>query len=172
MQTQRIFLIGPMGAGKTTVGKLLAKRLILGFADSDSEIQHQAGMDIPQIFATAGEAAFRNHEARVIDQLTQVDQQVLAIGGGGILGTQNRQHLTDRGMVIYLQCSPKQQYQRTRRSQHRPLLQTHDPLVRLQAIMHEREPLYRAIADHTVNVEHLTATKTTAAIVQLLKPTE
>ena len=168
MKKKRIFLIGPMGAGKTTVGKRLAAKLGLTFADSDQVIQDQAGMDIPQIFATVGEAGFREHETRVIDQLTQVDQHVLAIGGGGILREQNRQYLTERGTVIYLHCSPEQQYQRTRHSQHRPLLQTADPLARLQAIMHEREPLYRAMADHIVSVEGSTSNKAVDIILQRL----
>ena len=168
MQKKRIFLIGPMGAGKTTVGKRLAAQLGLTFTDSDQVIQDQAGMDIPQIFATVGEAGFREHEARVIDQLTQLNQHVLAIGGGGILREQNRQHLINRGIVIYLHCSPEQQYQRTRHSQHRPLLQTADPLARLQAIMHEREPLYRAMADHILSVEGSTSKKAVDAILQLL----
>jgi shikimate kinase len=157
MQTKRIFLIGPMGAGKTTVGKQLAARLDFDFADSDWEIQHQTGVTIPRIFETEGEVGFRNREVKVIDQLTQVDRQVLAIGGGGVLRSLNRQFLADRGLVVYLHCSPEQQFQRTRYSQHRPLLQTSDPLARLQAIMLEREPLYRAIADHTVFVENRTA---------------
>ena len=157
MQTKRIFLIGPMGAGKTTVAKQLATRLDFDFADSDWEIERQAGMTIPRIFETEGEAGFRDREEGVIDHLTQVDHQVLAIGGGGMLRELNRQYLTDRGVVIYLHCSPEQQFQRTRGSQHRPLLQTSDPLARLQAIMLEREPLYRAIADHIVSVENRTA---------------
>ena len=169
MPIPRIFLIGPMGAGKTTIGKKLAARLRLKFADADWEIQRQAGMTIAQLFKTAGEKGFRDQEELAIARLTQIEQQILAIGGGGILRPNNRQHLANRGCVIYLHCSPKQQFVRTQHSQHRPLLQTPDPLARLQALMLEREPLYRAIADYTVVVERQSPQKVVKHIIQYLQ---
>ena len=165
---QRLFLIGPMGAGKTTVGRVLAKRLTWHFMDTDAEIVHQAGQSIPQIFADEGEDGFRTREQQVIDQLTQLDRHVLAMGGGSLLCEINRQHLTERGQVFFLYCSPEQQYQRTRHGRHRPLLDTPDPLACLRALWHEREPLYRAAADHVVSVEQRTVTQVVEQILAVL----
>jgi shikimate kinase len=149
----RIFLIGPMGAGKTTIGKQLAQSLGMTFNDSDQEIQRRTGVDISTIFEYEGEEGFRQREQQVIDELTQVDNQVLATGGGAILLAENRQHLSARGIVFYLECSPTQQYERTYRDRNRPLLQTEDPLQRLRALMELREPWYRETADYTVSTE-------------------
>jgi shikimate kinase len=164
----RLFLVGPMGAGKTTVGRMLAKRLTWRFTDTDAEIVRQAGRSIPQIFATEGEEGFRAREQQVIDQLTQLEQCVLALGGGSLLREINRQHLADRGQVIFLSCSPEQQYQRTRRSRQRPLLDTPDPLARLRDLWREREPWYRATADHVVSVEQRTVAQVVQQIIAVL----
>ncbi|MEM6405513.1 MAG: shikimate kinase [Pseudomonadota bacterium] len=168
MPPQRLFLVGPMGAGKTTVGRHLAQRLAWHFTDTDAEIVRQAGQSIPQIFANEGEDGFRTREQQVIDQLTRLDQHVLALGGGSLLRDINRQHLTDRGQVVFLCCSPEQQYQRTRYSKHRPLLDTPDPLARLQALWHEREPVYRAAADHIVSVEQRTVAQVVEQVLMAL----
>lgn len=149
----RIFLIGPMGAGKTTIGKQLAQSLGLTFHDSDLEIQKRTGVDIPTIFEYEGEEGFRQREKQVIDELTQLDNQVLATGGGAVTQAPNRQHLSARGIVFYLACTPQQQYERTYRDRNRPLLQTEDPLQRLKGLMDEREPLYRETADYVVTTE-------------------
>lgn len=149
----RIFLIGPMGAGKTTIGKHLAQSLGLNFCDSDQEIQRRTGVDISTIFEYEGEDGFRQREQQVIDELTQVDNQVMATGGGAVIRPENRQHLSARGIVVYLECTPQQQYERTYRDRSRPLLQTDDPLARLQALMETREPLYRETADYVVTTE-------------------
>jgi len=149
----RIFLIGPMGAGKTTIGKQLAQSLGMSFRDSDHEIQERTGVDISTIFEYEGEDGFRQREEQVIDDLTQVDNQVLATGGGAVTRPLNRQHLSARGIVFYLSCTPQQQYQRTYRDRNRPLLQTEDPLARLQALMEERDPMYRETADYVVTTE-------------------
>lgn len=149
----RIFLIGPMGAGKTTIGRQLAQALGMTFADSDREIQRRTGVDIPTIFEYEGEEGFRHREQQVIDDLTQVENLVLATGGGAVIRAENRQHLSARGVVVFLDCSPEQQYERTYRDRNRPLLQTEDPLQRLKTLMAEREPLYRATADYTVSTE-------------------
>ncbi len=146
-----IFLIGLMGAGKTTIGKQLAKALYLEFIDSDHEIEHRTGASISLIFDVEGEEGFRNREKEVIDELSQRRGIVLATGGGAILDLQNRQHLMNRGCVIYLQASVDQLLQRTAHDRNRPLLQTADPRTKLETLMAEREPLYLETATITVN---------------------
>jgi shikimate kinase len=153
MRLQNIFLVGPMGAGKSTIGRQLAESLSFEFKDSDQEIQRRTGVDIPTIFEFEGEDGFRNRERQVIDDLSQEEGIVLATGGGSILRPDNRQDLAARGLVIYLQCSPEQQYSRTSRDRNRPLLQTEDPLERLRELMTERDPLYRQVADMVVSTE-------------------
>jgi shikimate kinase len=164
----RIFLIGPMGAGKTTIGKQLAQSLGMDFNDSDQEIQRRTGVDIPTIFEYEGEEGFRQREAQAIEQLTQVDNQVLATGGGAVLRPENRQHLSARGIVVFLACSPKQQYERTYRDRNRPLLQNGDPLGKLESLTAERDPLYRDTADYVVSTEGRSATSVANEIIELL----
>jgi shikimate kinase len=153
MRAQNIFLIGPMGAGKSTVGRQLAEALSYTFKDSDQEIQRRTGVDIPTIFEFEGEAGFRNRERQVIQDLVAENGIVLATGGGAVLDPENRQNLAARGVVIYLHCTPEQQYARTSRDRNRPLIQTEDPLAKLQALMEERDPLYRQVADLVVSTE-------------------
>jgi shikimate kinase len=153
MRYQNIFLVGPMGAGKSTVGRQLAETLSFDFKDSDREIQARTGVDIPTIFEYEGEEGFRQRERQVIDELSGGDGIVLATGGGAVLRPDNRQDLTARGLVIYLHCSPEQQYSRTARDRNRPLLHTEDPLARLRELMEERDPLYRQVADMVVSTE-------------------
>jgi shikimate kinase len=153
MQTKNLFLIGPMGAGKTTVGRQLSELLRMEFFDSDQEIQRRTGVDIPTIFEFEGEVGFRAREQNVIDDLTSREGIVLATGGGAVLHDDNRQHLSSRGFVIYLHCTPDQQFERTYRDRNRPLLQTEDPLERLRKLMETREPLYRQAADMVVSTE-------------------
>jgi len=153
MRLQNVFLVGPMGAGKSTVGRQLADALGFEFRDSDQEIQRRTGVDIPTIFEFEGEEGFRQRERQVIDELTSEDGIVLATGGGAVLRADNRQDLTSRGVVIYLQCSPEQQYARTSRDRNRPLLHTDDPLERLKELMEERDPIYRQVADMVVSTE-------------------
>ena len=154
-----------MGAGKTTIGRNLARQLGLDFLDSDHEIQDRTGVDIPTIFEYEGEEGFRDREQAVIDDLTQRDQVVLATGGGAVVRPANRQHLSARGIVFYLQCSPEQQYERTYRDKKRPLIQTEDPLGRLRELMAERDPLYRETADYVVSTEGRSATTVARDIV-------
>jgi shikimate kinase len=144
---QNLFLIGPMGAGKTTVGKQLAHVLGMEFIDSDLEIQRRTGVDIPTIFEFEGEEGFRKRERSIIEELTALEGVVLATGGGAVLEEQNRRLLSSRGFVVYLQCTPEQQYERTYRDRNRPLLQTDDPLARLKSLMEQREPYYLQTAD-------------------------
>jgi shikimate kinase len=153
MRLQNIFLVGPMGAGKSTVGRQLAQAMGFRFLDSDQEIQRRTGVDIPTIFEFEGEEGFRSRERQVIDQLSQGEGIVLATGGGCVLRADNRRDLAARGLVIYLHCSPEQQGARTSRDRNRPLLQTDDPVQRLRELMEERDPLYRQIADLVVSTE-------------------
>jgi shikimate kinase len=148
-----LFLTGPMGAGKSTIGRQLSRQLKKPFHDSDNEIEKRTGVDIPLIFELEGEAGFRKRESAVIDELTQLDDIILATGGGAILDPQNRDHLTSRGTVIYLHTSVSQQLKRTGRDRNRPLLQTGDPRGKLEELMAVREPLYRATADIVINTD-------------------
>lgn len=146
----RVFLVGPMGAGKTTVGRRLAQALRRDFLDSDQEVEQRAGAGIPLIFAVEGEAGFRAREKAVIAELTQRPAIVLATGGGVILDPDNRRCLVGRGFVVYLHASVNEQLCRTRYDHHRPLLQTADPHARLEALFTVRDPLYRDVADLTI----------------------
>lgn len=139
-----------MGAGKTAVGRQLARRLGMAFHDSDAEVEARTGVDIAYIFEREGEPGFREREAAVIDALSQRPGIVLATGGGCILSAATRERLAARGRVVYLEVSVEQQLRRTRRSTHRPLLQTADPRARLEQLMLERAPLYRSIAKVTI----------------------
>ena len=150
---QNLFLVGPMGAGKSAVGRQLARLLHLDFVDSDEEIEARTGVDIPFIFEKEGEAGFRTREAKVIGDLSQKDGIVLATGGGAVMDPQNRNHLGARGFVIYLHTSVDQQLSRTRKGRDRPLLANDDPRAVLEALMATREPLYREIADLTVETD-------------------
>lgn len=142
-----------MGAGKSAVGRQLARLLHLEFVDSDQEIESRTGVDIPFIFEKEGEDGFRKREARVIDDLSRKDGIVLATGGGAIMDPENRNHLGARGFVIYLHTSVGQQLSRTRKGRDRPLLDDDDPRAVLEALMATREPLYREIADLTVETD-------------------
>lgn len=150
---QNVFLIGPMGAGKSAVGRQLARLLHLEFADSDEEIEARTGVDVPFIFEKEGEEGFRKREAKVIDDLTQRDGIVLATGGGAIVDLQNRSHLGARGFVIYLHTTVDQQLARTRKGRERPLLDNDDPRAVLEALMETREPMYREVADLTIETD-------------------
>ena len=147
--SQNIFLIGPMGSGKTAVGRQLARLLGLPFIDSDHEIEQQTGADIPLIFEREGEAGFRRREREAIARLTARTGVVLATGGGAVLDADNRRLLHERGWVVYLETSVAQQAERAGRSRQRPMLNTDDPHQRLAELMALREPLYREIADFT-----------------------
>jgi shikimate kinase len=142
-----------MGAGKSAVGRQLARLLHLDFVDSDEEIEARTGVDIPFIFEKEGENGFRKREAKVIDDLTRRDRIVLATGGGAVIDPANRNHLGARGFVIYLHTSVDQQLARTRRGRERPLLEHDDPRAVLEALMEVREPLYREIADLTIDTD-------------------
>jgi shikimate kinase len=146
-----LFLVGMMGAGKTTVGRLLARRLKLRFFDCDLEIERRCGVKVPTIFDIEGEAGFRLRELQTLDELTALEGIVLATGGGAVLAEENRRRLAARGTVVYLCARPEDLYQRVRQDRNRPLLATRDPLARLRQLHAERDPLYRAIADVVID---------------------
>jgi shikimate kinase len=142
-----IFLVGMMGAGKTTVGRLLARRLRLRFIDSDREIESRCGVKIPVIFEIEGESGFRSREALAIEALTALEGVVLATGGGAVIAEQNRRCLAARGTVVYLSAKPEDLYERVRHDRNRPLLAGGEPLARLRELHLQRDPLYRGVAD-------------------------
>lgn len=144
---QNIFLVGLMGAGKSSVGKALAKRLRKAFYDTDQEIERATGVRIPVIFEIEGEAGFRKRESRVLAELVQRRNIVLATGGGAVLSEQNRELLCTNGTVIYLRARVHELWQRTRHDRNRPLLQSGDPLAKLQELFAQRDPLYHEVAD-------------------------
>jgi len=152
--SQNLFLIGPMGSGKSAVGRALASSLHRPFFDSDDVIEERTGVDIPFIFEKEGETGFRAREARVIAELTEREGIILATGGGAIINTENRQHLGARGYVVYLFTSVDQQLKRTHKGRERPLLAKSDDRRNvLEALMAEREPQYREIADLVVETD-------------------
>jgi len=152
-----IFLVGLMGAGKSTIGRHLAKSLELEFVDSDHEIERRTGASIPLIFDVEGEAGFRQREKKIIDELTQRSGIVLATGGGAVLDPENRACLRERGTVIYLYATVDQLLARTAKDRNRPLLQTPDPRGRLQELLLARDALYREVADAVVDTGGRTA---------------
>jgi len=145
-----IFLVGLPGCGKSTVGRHLGRRLRIPFIDSDQAIEMRLACTIRAFFEREGEAAFREVEAQVIDSLTLDGPRVLATGGGAVLRTENRQHLRERGYVVYLKSQPEELLRRVRHDAKRPLLQVADPLQRLRDLFAVRDPLYREIAHCTV----------------------
>ncbi|MGQ0428541.1 MAG: shikimate kinase AroK [Gammaproteobacteria bacterium] len=148
-----VFLIGPMGAGKTAVGRQLARRLGLAFLDSDTEIETRTGVDIAYIFEREGEEGFRARERDVLDALTQLEGIVLATGGGAVLLAENRERLSSRGTVVFLDTTLEQQLERTRRTRHRPLLTATDRRAKLEELARLRDPLYRSIAAVTIRTD-------------------
>jgi shikimate kinase len=150
LERTSVFLIGPMGSGKTAVGRLLSRALDLPFYDSDAEVERRTGVDIPFIFEKEGEEGFRQREREALEALTALERIVLATGGGAVLLPQNRRHLAARGRVVYLKTSVAQQADRVRHGRSRPLLSEGDAATRLGQLMDARAPLYEEIADITV----------------------
>ena len=165
-----VFLVGPMGSGKSTIGRQLAAALGLEFVDCDHAIEEQTGATIALIFDIEGETGFRSRERAMIEQLTAREGILLATGGGAVLDAQNRQWLRSRGRVIYLACSVAQQFERTRQSRHRPLLQAPDPEARLAELLETRDPLYREVAHLVVNTDHRSVGAVVKELVRRLAP--
>jgi len=148
-----VFLIGPMGSGKSAVGRHLARLLRFSFYDSDADIEAKTGVDIAFIFDKEGEAGFRLREKESIERLTRLEGVVLATGGGAVIDADNRRVLAERGTVVYLETSVEQQLERTRHGRHRPLLNDADPQEKLKELMLRRAALYAQIADLTISTD-------------------
>ena len=155
--TKNVYLVGLMGAGKTTIGRSLAKRLGLSFVDSDREIEARTGVSIPTVFEIEGEEGFRKREAQVIADLAQVRSQVVATGGGAVLRAENRACMASSGFVVYLDVPPFTLWERTRHDRNRPLLQVEDPLLKLKELYTQRDPLYRDVADLVIDGNRMNA---------------
>ncbi len=151
VQAKPIFLVGMMGAGKTTIGRQLAAALGREFLDLDQAIEERCGVSIPTIFDIEGEAGFRKRETSLLDELTRLKGIVLATGGGAILAAANRAMLSERGLVIYLRADARELYRRVARDRNRPLLQTPNPQQRIVELLEQREPLYKQLADVTLD---------------------
>ncbi|QUE76459.1 shikimate kinase AroK [Stutzerimonas stutzeri] len=164
-----IILVGPMGAGKSTIGRLLAKELRLPFRDSDREIEQRTGASIPLIFDVEGEQGFREREHTAIKELCRMRGVVLATGGGAVLRPENRQMLRAGGRVIYLCTSVEQQLDRTSRDRNRPLLQTSNPREILTGLMAVRDPLYREVADLIIQTDERPPRLVVAQILEQLE---
>ncbi len=149
--TNNIYLVGMPGAGKTTIGRQLARRLQRTFIDADHEIEARTGVRIPLIFDIEGEQGFRNREAKVIADLAGDTDLIVATGGGAVLRPENRMALKQSGTVVYLQAAPRLLFERTRLDPNRPLLQVADPMQKIEELFAQRDPLYREVADIVIN---------------------
>lgn len=163
-----IYLVGPMGAGKTTVGRYLAELLGREFLDSDHEIERRTGASIPWIFEKEGEPGFRSRETMVINQLTLQQNLVLATGGGAVTQAPNREYLNKRGIVIYLFTPVEIQLQRTYRDKNRPLLQVENPEKKLRDLLAIRDPLYREVAHYIIETNQGAARDLAQKILNLI----
>jgi len=168
-QKNNIYLIGPMAAGKSTIGRLLANKLKRQFLDTDQEIIKCTGVEISLIFELEGEAGFRKREIEKISKLSKLDNAVVATGGGAVLSEENQKTLQATGRIIYLTCSVEQQLSRTRADTKRPLLQTENPRQKLEQIMAERAPIYNSLADITVSTERINSKRIILSIMEQLK---
>ncbi|HVL01968.1 MAG TPA: shikimate kinase AroK [Dongiaceae bacterium] len=165
-----VILVGPMGAGKSTIGRQLAQLLNYEFVDSDHEIEARTGADIPWIFDVEGEDGFRKREEAVIEELTQRQGIVLATGGGVVIREANRRAISSRGIVVYLKTSIEQQLARTAKDRKRPLLQHAEPRKVLTELMKIRDPLYLEVADHVVDTDASNIKDVATQIVEMLEP--
>jgi shikimate kinase len=159
-----IVLVGPMGAGKSVVGALLARRMGLPLVDVDAMVEAEAGARIAELFRREGEAAFRERESALLARCLAADGRIVATGGGAVLAAGNRQQLRERGLVAWLQADPGTQLQRLEGCGDRPLLEGADRLARLQALASERDPLYREVADIVVDTRGLDAPEAADAL--------
>jgi shikimate kinase len=169
MKLDNIFFVGLMGAGKTTIGRLIAKQLGMVFYDSDHEVERKTGVKIPLIFELEGEAGFRKRETSTIEELSQLKNVVMATGGGAVLLPENRAFLKNNGIIIYLRGNVHDLWLRTRNDKTRPLLQGGNIKQKLERLYIERDPIYRALADLIVDTGAQSATEITNHIEQLLQ---
>lgn len=168
-EKRNIFLIGPMGAGKSTIGRQLAQQLNMEFFDSDQEIERRTGADITWVFDVEGEDGFRDREEKVINDLTEKLGIVLATGGGSVKSKETRNRLSARGVVVYLKTTIDKQLSRTQRDKKRPLLQNDNPKDVLERLAQERNPLYEEIADITIEADEYTAKAVVNQIIQMIE---
>jgi len=155
--TENVYLVGLMGAGKTTIGRSLAKRLHLEFIDTDREIEARTGVTIPTIFEIEGEEGFRKREAQIIADLARLPGRIIATGGGIVLREENRARLIASGFVVYLNVPPQTLWERTRNDRNRPLLQVADPLGKLSELHEQRDAYYREVADLIIDSSRINA---------------
>jgi len=168
-EKRNIFLVGPMGAGKSTIGRQIAKNLHLDFYDSDSEIERRTGADISWVFELEGEEGFRAREEKVISELTEHQGIVLATGGGSVLSKENRNRLSARGIVVYLKTTIDKQVARTERDKRRPLIAEADnPREVLENLAESRDPLYEEIADVVIQTDEQSAKHVATQIIEKL----
>ncbi|MFQ6371954.1 shikimate kinase AroK [Shewanella sp. YIC-542] len=167
-EKRNIFLVGPMGAGKSTIGRHLAQMLHLEFHDSDQEIESRTGADIAWVFDVEGEEGFRRREAQVISDLTEKQGIVLATGGGSVQSKDIRNYLSARGIVVYLETTIDKQVARTQRDKRRPLLQVDNPRDVLEKLAELRNPLYEEIADVVVKTDEQSAKVVANQIIEQL----
>ena len=164
-----IFIVGPMGSGKSTVGKIIANELFLNFFDSDEEIETRTGASIDWIFDLEGEDGFRKRESKILEEMVQQNSIVLSTGGGIILSETNREHLSSRGTVFYLATPISVQLERTSKDKDRPLLKNGDPGKILEKLHQARESLYEEVADYIVNTEGKSSQEVSEEIIKLVK---
>ncbi|MDV2857143.1 MULTISPECIES: shikimate kinase AroK [Oceanimonas] len=168
-EKRNIFLVGPMGAGKSTIGKYLAQQLHMEFYDSDQEIERRTGADISWVFDVEGEEGFRLREEKVINELSELQGIVLATGGGSIKSRESRNRLSARGIVVYLETTVEKQLARVQKDKRRPLLQTkEEPRDVLERLAEERNELYREVADYVVRTDEQSAKLVANQIVELI----
>ncbi|SCC61247.1 MULTISPECIES: shikimate kinase AroK [Kosakonia] len=169
-EKRNIFLVGPMGAGKSTIGRQLAQQLNMEFYDSDQEIEKRTGADVGWVFDVEGEEGFRDREEKIINELTEKQGIVLATGGGSVKSRETRNRLSARGVVVYLETTIEKQLARTQRDKKRPLLQVDAPPREvLEALADERNPLYEEIADVTVRTDDQSAKVVANQIIHMLE---
>ena len=169
-ERNNLVLVGMMGAGKTTVGRLLARQLKRAFYDSDEEIERRCGVRIPVIFDIEGEAGFRTREAQAIAELCAIDGVVLATGGGAVLAEENRRRMAAHGTVVYLHARPGYLWQRVRHDRNRPLLAAPDPQKKLEELYAVRDPLYREVADIVMDTGRQSVQTLTKDLLARLEP--
>ena len=167
--TDNIFLVGLMGAGKSTIGRQLARELGKQFRDSDSEIEKRTGVNIDVIFDIEGEQGFRRRETRMLKELVEERGIVLATGGGAVLASENRQLLRDNGLVIYLKASAEHLAGRVKLDRRRPLLQSGDKLAKIRELMTQRQPVYQQLADVVVETNNRSIPRVVREINKMIK---
>ena len=164
-----IFIVGPMGSGKSTVGKIISDELFLNFFDTDDEIESRTGASIDWIFDLEGEEGFRKRESSILEEMVKQNSIVLSTGGGIILSGSNREMLSSRGTVFYLSTPISVQIERTSKDKDRPLLKNGDPEEILTRLQKERKGLYESVSDHVIETENKSSQEVAAEIINLVK---